>query len=147
MDVAADGAISNARFGRGIMRSAARLTYEQVQAARDGTPDATVAALPDGLLDSLFGAWRCLSTARAQRGTLDLDLPERQVRLDDHGQIAAIQPRIRLDSHRLVEEFMIAANVAAARCLEAAPALPVRITRRRRPNGWKACAARWTPWA
>ncbi|KPH88538.1 ribonuclease R [Komagataeibacter intermedius AF2] len=118
MDVAADGAISNARFGRGIMRSAARLTYEQVQAARDGAPDATIAALPDGLLDSLFGAWRCLSTARAQRGTLDLDLPERQVRLNDHGQIAAIQPRIRLDSHRLVEEFMIAANVAAARCLE-----------------------------
>ncbi len=118
MDVAADGAISNARFGRGIMRSAARLTYEQVQAARDGAPDEIIAGLPDGLLDSLFGAWRCLSAARALRGTLDLELPERLVRLGDHGQIAAIQPRIRLDSHRLVEEFMIAANVAAARCLE-----------------------------
>ncbi|GBQ54819.1 ribonuclease R family protein [Komagataeibacter swingsii] len=119
MDVAPDGAISNARFGRGIMRSAARLTYEQVQEARDGAPDATIASLPDGLLDSLFGAWRCLSAARVLRGTLDLELPERLVRLDDHGRIAAIQPRIRLDSHRLVEEFMIAANVAAARCLEA----------------------------
>ncbi|NVN36424.1 ribonuclease R family protein [Komagataeibacter swingsii] len=119
MDVAASGAISNARFGRGIMRSAARLTYEQVQEARDGAPDATIASLPDGLLDSLFGAWRCLSAARAQRGTLDLELPERLVRLNDDGRIAAIQPRIRLDSHRLVEEFMIAANVAAARCLEA----------------------------
>ncbi|GCE90469.1 ribonuclease R [Komagataeibacter diospyri] len=118
MDVAANGAISNARFGRGIMRSAARLTYEQVQEARDGAPDTTIAGLPDGLLDSLFGAWRCLSAARAQRGTLDLELPERLVRLDDHGRIAAIAPRIRLDSHRLVEEFMIAANVAAARCLE-----------------------------
>ncbi|KAB8124493.1 VacB/RNase II family 3'-5' exoribonuclease [Komagataeibacter medellinensis] len=119
MDVAADGTMANARFGRGIMRSAARLTYEQVQAARDGAPpDAAIATLPDGLLDSLFGAWRCLAAARAQRGTLDLDLPERLVRLNDQGQITAIAPRIRLDSHRVVEEFMIAANVAAARCLE-----------------------------
>ncbi|MBE7729870.1 ribonuclease R family protein [Komagataeibacter sp. FXV3] len=145
MDVAASGAISNARFGRGIMRSAARLTYEQVQAARDGVPDAIIAALPEGLLDSLFGAWRCLSAARAQRGTLDLELPERLVRLDDHGQIAAIQPRIRLDSHRLVEEFMIAANVAAARCLEGrhlpclyrihAPPTPERLESLRRTLG------------
>ncbi|MDT8873030.1 RNB domain-containing ribonuclease [Komagataeibacter rhaeticus] len=52
------------------------------------------------------------------RGTLDLELPERLVRLDEHGRITAIAPRIRLDSHRVVEEFMIAANVAAARCLE-----------------------------
>ncbi|MCE2564843.1 ribonuclease R family protein [Komagataeibacter sp. FNDCF1] len=118
MDVAADGGVANARFGRGIMRSAARLTYEQVQDARDGMPDAAIAALPAGLLDSLFGAWRCLSSARARRGTLDLDLPEQMVRLDDHGQITTITPRIRLDSHRVVEECMIAANVAAARCLE-----------------------------
>lgn len=118
MRVAADGGVSGARFGRGVMRSAARLTYEQVQAARDGAPDATMQSLPDGLLDSLFGAWGCLSAARAQRGTLDLELPERLVHLNDSGQIAAIRPRIRLDSHRLVEEFMIAANVAAAHYLE-----------------------------
>ncbi|SAY49449.1 Ribonuclease R [Komagataeibacter rhaeticus] len=118
MDVAADGSVAHARFGRGIMRSAARLTYEQVQAARDGTPDPGIQSLPAGLLDSLFGAWRCLTHARARRGTLDLELPERLVRLDDHGRITAIAPRIRLDSHRVVEEFMIAANVAAARCLE-----------------------------
>ena len=119
MNVAPDGATSNARFGRGIMRSAGRLTYEQAQAARDGAPDTTMQALPPGLLDSLFGAWTCLTHARRARGTLDLDLPERLVRLGDGGEITAIAPRIRLDSHRLVEEFMIAANVAAARCLEA----------------------------
>lgn len=118
MHVAADGTVSGARFGRGIMRSAARLTYEQVQAARDGAPDTTMQSLPDGLLNSLFGAWECLSRARARRGTLDLDMPERQVHLDEAGLIEAIHPRIRLDSHRLVEEFMIAANVAAARYLE-----------------------------
>ncbi|WP_025814236.1 RNB domain-containing ribonuclease, partial [Komagataeibacter kakiaceti] len=70
------------------------------------------------LLNSLFGAWACLSRARARRGTLDLELPERLVHLDERGQIAAIRPRVRLDSHRLVEEFMIAANVAAAHYLE-----------------------------
>lgn len=118
MRVTADGGISGARFGRGVMRSAARLTYEQVQAARDGAPDTTMRSLPDGLLNSLFGAWACLSRARARRGTLDLELPERLVHLDERGQIAAIRPRVRLDSHRLVEEFMIAANVAAAHYLE-----------------------------
>jgi ribonuclease R len=106
------------RFVRGLMRSAARLTYEQVQAARDGAPDATTRKLLDNVVAPLYGAFAALSKARAERGTLDLDLPERRVILDDTGRVARIERRQRLDSHRLIEEFMIAANVAAAETLE-----------------------------
>ena len=106
------------RFVRGLMRSAARLTYEQVQAARGGAPDATTRPLLDDVVTPLYGAFAALSTARAERGTLDLDLPERRVILDDSGRVARIERRQRLDSHRLIEEFMIAANVAAAETLE-----------------------------
>ena len=100
------------RFGRGLMRSAARLTYEQVQAAADAHDDL---GLP---LAYLYAAYRALLAARMARGTLDLDLPERQVVLDDQGRVASVAPRPRLDSHRLIEEFMVLANVAAAEELE-----------------------------
>ncbi len=114
MRIGADGAKHAHRFGRGLMRSAARLTYEQVQAAHDGTDDP---ALPEGLLDSLYGAFRALLLARTRRGTLDLDLPERRVVIEN-GRVDAIVARERLDSHRLIEEFMVLANVAAAQELE-----------------------------
>jgi ribonuclease R len=113
----ADGNKLRHRFVRGVMRSAARLTYEQVQAARDGRPDALTAPL-ESAIASLYGAYRALLAARIARGALDLDLPERQVILGEHGHIDRILPRARLDSHRLIEEFMIAANVSAAEALE-----------------------------
>ena len=94
------------------MRSAARLTYEQVQEAQDRGDDL---GLP---LPALYAAFRALLAARQARGTLDLDLPERKVTLDAAGKVAAITPRPRLDSHRLIEEFMVLANVAAAEALE-----------------------------
>ncbi|HEY4172532.1 MAG TPA: ribonuclease R [Rhodopila sp.] len=100
------------RFGRGLMRSAARLTYEEVQAAQDASDDR---GLP---LPFLYAAFRSLLAARLERGTLDLDLPERQVVLDAQGNVASVSPRPRLDSHRLIEEFMVLANVAAAEELE-----------------------------
>lgn len=100
------------RFGRGLMRSAARLTYEQVQAAHDA---GQTLDLP---LPHLYGAFHLLLAARQARGTLDLDLPERKVILDDQGRVIAVAPRPRLDSHRLIEEFMVLANVAAAEELE-----------------------------
>ncbi|HWT10972.1 MAG TPA: ribonuclease R, partial [Roseomonas sp.] len=103
-------------FGRGIMRSAARLTYEQVQAAADAGADHP--GLPTGHIDRLYGAFRALLSAREKRGTLDLDLPERKVVLDTHGRVAAVEPRARLDAHKLIEEFMVAANVCAAEELE-----------------------------
>jgi ribonuclease R len=106
------GSKTSHRFGRGLMRSAARLTYEEVQAAEDAHDDL---GLP---LVHLYAAYRALLAARLDRGTLDLDLPERKVVLDENGHVVSVAPRPRLDSHRLIEEFMVLANVAAAEELE-----------------------------
>jgi ribonuclease R len=115
MHIDPDGRKKRHRFGRGLMRSAARLTYEQVQAGFDaGDP----LGLDPGLVPALYAAFRALLGARQRRGTLDLDLPERRVILDESGKVASIDPRPRLDSHRLIEEFMVLANVAAAEELE-----------------------------
>jgi ribonuclease R len=116
MTISADGRKTSHRVLRGLMRSAARLTYEQAQAAFDAGDGL---GLPDGALKTLFGAFAALAQARAARGTLELDLPERKVLLDAQGRVASIEPRPRLDSHRLIEEFMVLANVAAAEALEA----------------------------
>jgi len=104
------------RFGRGLMRSFARLTYEGVQAAHDEGRDPE--GVPAGGVANLYGAFRALLAARERRGTLDLDVAERRVILDPHGKVQAVVPRSRLDSHRLIEEFMVAANVCAAEELE-----------------------------
>jgi ribonuclease R len=113
-----DGRLLRHRFERGLMHSAARLTYGQVQAAHDGNPDDITGPLLDPVIRPLYGAYRALAKARGARGTLDLDLPERQIVIGDDGTVEAIEPRARLDSHRLIEEFMITANVAAAVTLE-----------------------------
>ena len=108
------------RFERALMRSRARLTYEQVQTAADGYPDEATAPLLEEVIAPLYGAFRALLGARERRGTLELDLPEKQVKLSPDGRVAEIVERPRYDSHRLIEEFMIAANVAAAESLETA---------------------------
>jgi ribonuclease R len=105
----AGGRKTSHRFGRGLMRSVARLTYEQVQRAHNAG---------DAQHAHLYAAFRALLAARIARGTLDLDLPERKVALDDSGRVTEVAPRPRLDSHRLIEEFMVLANVAAAEELE-----------------------------
>jgi len=104
-------------FRRALMRSAARLTYNRVQAVQDGE-QIDGALPPDGLLDALYGAFASLFKQRIARGTIDLDLPERRVVLNRDGTIKAVETRIRHDSHRLIEEFMILANVCAAETLE-----------------------------
>ena len=70
-------------------------------------------------LKPLWACWRALYAARAKRGPLELDLPERRVMLDEKGRILSVAPRERLDAHKLIEDYMIAANVAAAKALEA----------------------------
>ncbi len=115
MFVDANGRKTRHRFGRGLMRSAARLTYTQVQ---DAMESGETLGLAPGFLPVLYAAFRALLAARQARGTLDLDLPERRVILDEAGHVASIAPRPRLDSHRLIEEFMVLANVAAAEELE-----------------------------
>src|SRR6516165_9612772 len=105
------------RFEPGLMRSAARLTYEQAQAAWEGRSEGGL-PLPEDRLAALFGAFTTLTEARANRGTLELDIDEHQVMLDSEEQPVAIVRAARLDSHRLIEEFMVLANVAAAEELE-----------------------------
>ena len=114
----AQGKIRSHHFLRALIRSAARLTYEQVQAARDGTPDSMTEPLLKDVIGPLYGAYEALSRGRDSRGTLDIDVAELEISLGEDGHVATIEPRSRLDSHRLIEEFMITANVAAAESLE-----------------------------
>jgi ribonuclease R len=109
-----DGHKRNHRFVRGMMRSAASLHYGQVQAAVDGSADAKTAPLVEPVLRPLYAAYAALARAREQRQPLDLELPERQIVLDEEGHVTSVAFKDRLDAHRLIEEFMILANVAAA---------------------------------
>jgi len=110
----AEGRKLKHRFVRGLMRSAATLTYAEVQAAQDGAPNDKTAALMDDVIAPLYAAYRALRTARAARQPLDLDLPERRIELGPDGRVKSVAFRDRLDAHRLIEDFMILANVAAA---------------------------------
>jgi ribonuclease R len=131
-----EGNLKSWRFTRAKVCIAANIAYEDAQAAIDATEEERVEVssptcsmpevegpvareLVDKALKPLWGCWRALFAARQKRDPLELDLPERRVMLDEKGRITSIAPRDRLDAHRLVEDFMIAANVAAARALEA----------------------------
>jgi len=136
LKISKDGEIKSWRFTRAKVRIAANIAYEDAQAAIDAAGEERVEVssptcsmpeierpvpreLVDKALKPLWACWRALFAARQKRDPLELDLPERRVMLDEKGRIASIAPRDRLDAHRLVEDFMIAANVAAARALEA----------------------------
>ena len=114
LTVDARGEIRDRRMERGWMRAAKRFTYEDAQRTHDhgGTP------VGEALLQPLYGAFRALQKARAAREPLEVESAELEIRLGADGHVADIQPRPRLDSHRLIEDFMIAANVAAAEILE-----------------------------
>lgn len=115
----AEGNKHKHHFVRGLMRSAARLTYEQVQQAVDGVTDDTTAPLVEPVIKPLYGAWKALFAARSRRGVLELDIPERKVVIGADGKVEKVVPRPHYDSHRLIEDMMIAANVAAAEQIEA----------------------------
>ena len=118
MTIDKNAKLTGYHFQRGLMRSAARLTYEQVEEAHRGNPDDTTGPLLDSVIKPLYKAYSLLKHARQKRGALELDLPERKAIINAQGQVTAIVPRTRLDSHQLIEEFMILANVAAAYVLE-----------------------------
>lgn len=117
MNFSADGTKRHHHFFRGVMRSAASLSYEQAQAAIDGAPAGRAAEILDTVLKPLWGAYEAVSHARERRSPLDLDMPERRIFFDPHGMISTIAAKERLDAHRLIEEFMILANVSAAETL------------------------------
>jgi ribonuclease R len=106
-------------FLRAMMRSAAKLSYQEAQAAIDGKPSAKCSPLMEKVLRPLWAAYGSVAEARDKRQPLDLDLPERKIVLDQRGQVARVVVPERLTAHRLIEEFMIQANVAAAEALEA----------------------------
>lgn len=113
-----DGDLTKHAFVRGLMRTAANLHYGQVQSAIDGHADEATEPLHDPVIRPLYEAYNARLTERHKREPLDLNLPERKIDLDSEGNVIALGERVRLDAHRLVEEFMIAANVAAAETLE-----------------------------
>ena len=105
-------------FHRVMMRSAAKLAYAQAQSAIDGITDDTTSPILTQVLRPLWGAYDALKKARSGREPLDLDLPERKLKLNEDGTIRDVYVPERLDSMRLIEEFMILANVCAAETLE-----------------------------
>ena len=117
--VGKDGALKSWRFSRAKIRVAANIAYEDAQAAIDGAVGLVDPEIVETALKPLWTCWRALLSARGKRQPLELDLPERRVMLDEKGRILSVSPRERLDAHRLVEDYMIAANVAAAKALEA----------------------------
>jgi ribonuclease R len=118
MWIDAQGQMQRHKFVRGLMRSEARLTYEQVQAAKNGLTDDVTGPLMERVIEPLYAAYRVLWQAREKRGALDLDIPERRIIIDKNNRMTGVALRERLDSHKLIEEFMILANVAAAEALE-----------------------------
>jgi ribonuclease R len=118
MIIGADGRKRSHSFHRILMRSAAKLSYAQAQAAIDGRPDDITGPLLDPILKPLYAAYGCVKVARDERSPLDLDLPERKILLKADGTVDRVVVPERLDAHKLIEEFMILANVAAAEMLE-----------------------------
>jgi len=133
LQVSKAGTLKSWRFTRARVRIAANIAYEDAQAAIDGeerievsSPTCSMPEIPpvnpalvESTLRPLWACWRAMYAAREKRGPLELDLPERRVMLDEKGRILSVAPRERLDAHKLIEDYMIAANVAAARALEA----------------------------
>ena len=114
-----DGVKRGQRFLRGWMRSAAGLSYEQAQAAIDGKGDGKAQALLEDVLKPLWGAYAALKKARDRREPLEIDAPEKKIQVGEDGRVTGVSVRERFDAHKLIEEMMIQANVAAAEALEA----------------------------
>ena len=117
MVVDAHGEKISHSFQRGLMRSVASLDYRTVQDAMDGTPNDKAAPLMDDVIRPLYAAYRALAEARNRRQPLNLDLPERKIVLADDGTVQSVNFADRLDAHKLIEEFMVLANVCAAETL------------------------------
>jgi ribonuclease R len=115
----ADGRKRSHRFVRGLMRSAAKLSYDQAQEAIDGRTDGKTMALLEPILKPLWGAYACVKKGRDARSPLAIESLERKIAIDEMGRVASVLPRAALEAHRLIEEFMIQANVCAAETLEA----------------------------
>ncbi|WP_333592404.1 ribonuclease R [Brevundimonas sp.] len=106
------------RFVRGLMRSHAKLSYEQAQAAIEGQTDDTTGPILDSILKPLWAAYRTMLIGREKRSPVQIESSERRIKMTPDGKIASIERRVSLEAHRLIEEMMIQANVSAAETLE-----------------------------
>ncbi len=113
-----DGRKVSHTFVRGLMRSAAKLSYEQAQAAIDGRPDDATGPLMDAVLTPLWAAYRTMKKGRDKRSPLDIESTERRIIISPEGEVVSITPRLSLEAHKLIEEMMVQANVCAAETLE-----------------------------
>jgi len=113
-----DGRKTGHRFVRGLMRSAAKLAYEEAQAAADGHPGEKAGPLMDAVLTPLWAAYETLKRGRKLRSPLEIQSAERKIVLNADGEVTSITPRPALEAHKLIEEMMIQANVCAAETLE-----------------------------
>jgi ribonuclease R len=120
MVIGADGGKRSHTFHRVMIRSAARLDYGQVQLAVSGRTDDITEPIVKPILTPLYAAYQAVRHARDERQPLDLDVPERKIVLKSDGTVDRVIVPQRLESHRLIEEFMILANVAAAETCERA---------------------------
>ncbi len=123
----ANGRKRSHKFVRGLMRSAAGVSYEQAQAAIEGMPDDDTGPILEPVLKPLWAAFGVLSKGRSARSPLEIDSPERRIVLNEDGEVTSITPRASLPAHKLIEEFMIQANVCAAESLERARAAIYRV--------------------
>ncbi|MBM08657.1 MAG: ribonuclease R [Magnetovibrio sp.] len=114
----ANGTLRSHKFTRSIIRSAARLTYNQVQSAYDGNLDPATQPLLNNVIKPLYHVYHCLAKARSKRHALELNLSEYKIILNQDGHVKHIEKNQQFDSHKLIEELMITANVAAAETLE-----------------------------
>jgi ribonuclease R len=114
----ASGRKRSHRFVRGLMRSAAKLSYEQAQNAIDGLADDKAGVLLDGILRPLWAAYHVMLKGREARSPLGIESDERRIRISPEGAVVSIERRRSLEAHRLIEEMMIQANVSAAETLE-----------------------------
>lgn len=115
IQIDAGGHVTSWRFARAIARISANIPYEDAQAAIDGALDHPML---ESALKPLWACWALLKKARDSRNPLGIDMPERRIALDDKGRVVGVAVRAHLDAHQVIEDFMIAANVAAAKALE-----------------------------
>jgi ribonuclease R len=115
----ADGRKRSHDFHRGLMRSAAGVSYEQAQAAIDGQPDDKAGAILESVLRPLWAGYHVMLKGRQARSPLGIASLERKIQLNEAGEVTSITPRVSLEAHRLIEEMMVQANVCAAETLEA----------------------------
>ncbi|AHE65688.1 ribonuclease R [Legionella oakridgensis] len=120
MAITPAGKINRSRFYRAVIHSHARLTYTQVnQWITQGFADEAFTPLWP-MLESLYALYGILYASRKQRGAIDFETTETRILFDEHRKIQRIIPVIRNDAHRLIEECMLAANMATAKFLQKA---------------------------